>query len=125
MTKSKKRSQAGRYIYKWIGHIEVYFNDDEIQEVLAYVEQRQWDFEDVVSGLTQANYGIKFMYSEADNQYRLTMQPKNKDCYLVGYTIGYSHMDLFRLIQIAAYIVNEMIEHESIDLPTKRVVNTW
>lgn len=117
-TRSKKE-------YKWLGHIEVSFNDEGIKECLAYVGERNWDFEDVISVITQQNTALKFSYEQGTSSYRITIQPKEYDCYLRGYTLGYSHTDLARLLQIASYIVTEMIEHQAIELPGKESANDW
>lgn len=119
--KRKKRPPK----YEWIGHIEIDFNDPDRDEVLKYVDTRTWDFEDVVSVLTQQDVGIKFTYNKSTDSYRVSLQPKQRDCYLLGYTLGYEHMDIVRLYQIATYIVDVMIEHEQIELPERRGVPDW
>ena len=112
-------------MYKWIGHIEVYFTDEERDSAIASIEGRAPDFEDILTRLTQQGVGVKFTYSEATDQYRVTLQPKDKHCPYVGYTLGFSHIEMTRLLLIAEYIYEVMVERHEIPIPEKGQVNDW
>lgn len=125
-TKSKPGTRnKTRKAYKWIGHIEVHFNDDERRAVVEYCDERTFDFEDAIASITQAKIGVKFSYGESDDAYRITLQPKATDAYLRGYTLGFNHLSLDRLLQIALYVVNVLIEHEGIEIPNSTPINDW
>lgn len=123
--KSTTRSKNYAPKYKWIGHIAVYFNDDERDAVLDYIGQREWDIEDSICTLSQAGYGVKFTYDESRDSYYLSLQSKDKSCPYYGYTIGTSHMEISRVIQIACYIVTELIPAEALDKPDEKQSPSW
>ncbi len=125
MSKQTNRSKSRAPKYKWIGHILVYFNDDERSNVLTYVAQRKWDFENVICTLTQKQIGIKFTYNEGADAYHITLQPKDQDNPCYGYTIGTDHVELGRLIQIAAYIAEEMLPNGAIVPPDREASPDW
>jgi hypothetical protein len=103
--------------YKWIGHINVYFNDDELQEVIEFLHGRAFDCEDVIATITQKSCSVKFTYDQWQDSYYCTIQPKLTSHYLYGYTCGISHVDLTRLVGIALYVVDVLLENEGIQLP--------
>lgn len=121
----RKKRGTTRDAYKWLGHIQVYFNDDEAQEVVDYIEARKWDCEDILVTNTQASYPTKLTYNASDDCYQITVQPKSKDCYLYGYTVGFTHLDLLRGLCVMAYIIHELIPAEALDLPSKPIVASF
>ena len=125
MSKRTRRSRAYAPRYEWIGHIPVNFTDDERDHILAYVGERSWDFEDVISVLTQEGYGIKFTYDESRDCYYLSLQPKDKDNPYYGYTVGFSHTELLRLAQIASFVCNELIKNSGLTIPDKEKADSW
>lgn len=125
-TNSKPRRKKGmRENYKWLGHIEVGFNDEERERAIEYCDGRELDFEDVISRITQTKTGIKFSYSESNDTYRATVQPKDKGNTYYGYTIGFAHLDLARLLSIVQYIIVELMENAAIPIPEDREANDW
>jgi len=111
--------------YKWIGHISVYFNDEEIAACLSYCDAREWDFSNVVCVISQQEVAIKFSYDLNNDCYRCVLQPKSPYSYLRGYTLGFNHVELSRLIQIAAYVCEVLMENEAVEIPTKPAVQSW
>lgn len=120
----KKGRSNGKH-YKWLGHIPVYFNDDELDAVIKYVDERDWDCEDVITRQTQAGIGVKFTYDVGSDCYHCTLQPKGKDCYLRGYTLGFNHVDFMRLMGVASYVCEVLIENGGVEIPTKTNVNSF
>lgn len=123
MATRRRRSRVSAY--KWIGHIQVDFGDTERQHVLEYVGERNFDFEDAISQITQTQTSVKFTYDESRDGYQCTLQPKSGDCYLYGYTLGFRHAELSRCVQICSYIVFEMIENEAIVIPGTTASPSW
>ncbi len=117
----RKRQQK----YEWLGHIQVYFSDDERNHVLDYIGERQWDLEDTLCSLTQSQVSCKFTYDNGRDSYYLTLQPKEKNNPYYGYTIGVTHLELVRIVQIAAYVVNELLPNEGLPFPTDQKAIDW
>jgi hypothetical protein len=122
-TERKKRRK--RYGYKWIGHIEVYFNDIERDEAIAHIGEIEADFEDIVSRITQQGICIKFAYTGGTDDYRVTLQPKEEDHPYNGYTLGYTHVELTRLLLIAQFIVEVLMRDQRVAIPDKSSQNEW
>ncbi len=123
-----KRSASRRKTskrYEWIGHIQVHFNDDERVEVLAYIDEREWNFEECICILTQKDYGTKFTYDVSRDCYYLTLQTKEGKNPYYGYTIGMTHTELSRIVQIACFVVDVLIEHEALILPETSTADSW
>ena len=115
-----RRNSNGRVKpYKWIGHMEVYFNEEEATAVLVYWTDRTFVLGEAIVELTQGEMPVKISYDPDRDGYRCSLQPKSKHCSYRGYTIGFSHSSLSRLLQVALYVKNEMIEHNAIAIPTK------
>ncbi len=125
MTRKSNTNNRPPKRYKWIAHIPVYFNDDERDAVLSYVKDRTWDVPDVIAVLTQKDVGVKISYDKTNDAYYCTLQPKAVDSAYHGYTVGFSHADIERLFQIASYIVDELLEHEGLELPGDKVRPDW
>lgn len=121
----RKKRNATRDTYKWLGHIQVYFNDDEAKEVVRYIEERQWDCEAILVDNTQSAYPTKITYNATDDCYQITVQPKSKDSYLYGYTVGFTHLDLLRGLCVMAFIIHELIPTNALDLPSKPTVASF
>lgn len=111
--------------YKWKGHIQHYFNDEEIANCLLWIEARKPDPLGCIDVMIQKEIGVKFSYSENQDGYFISLQPKAKDSIYYGYTIGLSHVSLERLILIALYVVSELMEHEAIPTPTTATLPDW
>lgn len=111
--------------YKWLGHVNLAFTEKQIAECLAYCADRKWDFVDDLCTLTQQDWGVKLTYDNQNDCYRCTLQPKAKECYLRGYTIGFNHVEMPRILQIASYVVNELVEHQGVEIPGKAVAPSW
>lgn len=125
MRRPSSKSASRKKPYKWIGHIEVFFNDDEREHVINYCKEREFDFEDSVSRVAQTRTAIKFSYEVGSDCYRATLQPKDEKSAYYGYTLGFSHVDLSRLLQITTFIVYELMENGGISIPEDRKVNEW
>lgn len=121
--RKKKRGRVG--VYKWIGHVEVYFDDDEKQAVEAHFSGVEPHLEDAIAAITQQETAVKFSYDDGKDAYRVTLQPKRGDHPYRGYTLGYSHVDLLRLSQIARYICDVMMDDGSIERPENTKANDW
>lgn len=119
---SKKRRPTA---YKWIGHIEVYFNDEEREHIIAYWADRNFDFVDALSTLTQTLTGVKITYNTSGDGYRCSLQPKDQDSTYYGHTVGFSHAELPRLLQIAIYVQTVLMENQAIDKPEKESMPDW
>ena len=124
-TKKRHSRKRTNDKYKWIGHIEVYFNDDEIIRAIEYIAGREADFEDSISRISQQGTGVKFTYSGDQDTYRITLQPKDAHSTYRGYTLGFSHVDLGRLLLIGTYICEVMMANDQIELPESRDTNDW
>lgn len=120
-----KRPTARAKRYSWVGHIQVYFNDDERQEVIKYLDERPADLENTIAIITQTDTSVKVTYDGHNDCYQGTLQPKGKSDPYTGYTIGFSHTDLKRLIPIMGYIRFELMEHNTLDKPDKRNTADW
>ncbi len=125
MSKRSENYRKNGKKYEWIGHIQVHFNDVEREEVLSYVGQREWDFEECICVLTQKGYGTKFTYDQSRDCYYLTLQTKEKGNHYYGYTLGMTHTELTRIVQIACYVVDVLVEHESLSYPEKDRADNW
>ena len=124
-TPSSKKQRKRRYVYKWLGHIEVYFNDTERDEAIAHIGPTKADFEDILSRITQQGIGVKFSYSGSHDDYRITLQPKQEGHPYDGYTVGYSHVELSRLLLIGQFIVEVLMADGRLSLPNSGVKNEW
>lgn len=120
-----KSRRPARDVYKWIGHIEVFFTEIERTRAIEYIGGAAADFEDVLSRLTQQEITVKFTYEVNEDHYRIVLQPKAKHCYLRGYSLGFSHIDLSRLLLIGQYICEVMITESQITLPNRQATNDW
>jgi len=122
---ARKKSSAGTEKYKWVGHIMHYFNDEEIVKCVAWIEDRKPVAIEAMSVITQKEIGMKVSYNPNQDGYFISLQPKSKTSFYYGYTIGFSHSDLERLVHIALYVVAELMEHDAIPLPDKSPLPEW
>jgi len=123
---SKKRSSNDASTkYQWVAHIVVDFNDQERKEALDYCDGLRSDFFDQVTCITQMGVAVKVTYDGYNDCYILTLQPKDRTNKYYGYTLGFSHVDLARLMQVGVFIVEVLMEHEAISIPNKGVVADW
>lgn len=122
---SRKNSSKRSPEYKWLGHIQVHFNDQELIAFLEYASDLPFDLETAVVTITQALVGIKFIYDQANDGYRCVLQPKEKSSKYYGYTLGFNHLELARVVQVAMYINDVLMEHEAIPLPNNEPMPDW
>lgn len=122
---ARKRGTNERQRYKWIGHIQHYFNDPEKIECMAWIEARKPNALEAIDTISQKRIGIKFVYSENQDGYHISLQPKDAHSIYYGYTIGISHANLERGIHVALYLVSELMEQEAIPLPDKQALPDW
>jgi len=125
MARAKPGAKKERWVYKWTGHVEHYFNADQVQEAIEYMDQRTLRIHEVLEILTQKEIQCKFAYSEDTDSFRMVLQPKSRNHPYVGLTIGFSHVNLERLAKLALYVSDCLLDNEALDLPTKRVQNDW
>ncbi len=120
-----KKSASKTKPYKWLGHIQVYFNDEEIADCLAWVGDRTPQPLDVVDTIVQSETATKISYSHIQDCYYISLQPKSKDSFYRGYTLGFKHVLLTRLLEISLYIHEVLMENGGIELPNSESVPDW
>lgn len=123
MARKNNGSENGKY--KWLGHIQHFFNDAEIEACICWIEGRKPDSLGAIDIIAQQGIGIKFVYSSVQDGYHITLQPKDKHSYYYGYTLGLTHTDLERAIHISLYVVSELMEHQNIPLPETSTLPDW
>ncbi len=122
MPKPRKEKLAP---YKWLGHIPVYFNDKDVAECMKWIGDRDINPTTGLDTLVQKETSVKISYSNMNDSYYISLQPKRRDSMYWGYTLGFNHVDLLRLLQIALYVHEVLVETAAIELPNGEGVPDW
>lgn len=123
MVQKHKTTASKRY--KWVGHIQVYFSDEEVIEAQAWLGDTTPIITTIVDSIVSLNTSLKITLDEDRGVYQFTLQPKEKTSAYYGYTLGFGHSDLARGIHISQYILEVLMDNDAIPLPDKQSINTW
>jgi hypothetical protein len=124
MSKNRQNKRSNEK-YQWIGHVQVYFTEKQKLECQARIDDLQSDLENLLITITQKGVSVKLTYDGYNDCYLVTLQSKDRTSKYYGYTLGFSHVEFPRLVQIAWYIVDVLMEHEGIELPNSSSVPDW
>lgn len=122
---SSKPSKRTTNAYKWLAHIQVYFNDEEIIEAQKWLDGKEEDLALSIDCVTSKDTSVKVTLDQHRSAYQITLQPKAKSSPYRGYTLGFTHVDLGRGMAIVEYIHEVLMDAGSIDIPITTKTNTW
>lgn len=102
---------------KFKGFINVDFSHKLREEINTWIADRNMAFEDRVIGLAERGFKVSISYDENRDTWLCSLTGKRTYTSYDGWCVVVPHRDLDKVIYVATYVVEVMMEHNQLEIP--------